>query len=104
MWRAPRIEVHRRRDPKTICSRPFQRDPTVVVSSKIPPGLAIFRHEGINVNESGYTVGKPISNAAQNHTRVAMSAKDDVLQIFEANDVSNIVDMGIKIRASTGEM
>lgn len=104
MWRAPRIEMHRRRDAKTICSGPFQCDPTVVVSSKIPPGFAIFRHEGINVNESGNTLEKPVSNAAQNHTRVAMSAKDDVLQIFEANDVCNILDMGIKIGAGTGEM
>ena len=104
MRRASGVALGRRRNAKTIRSGPIERKLTKVISGEVPPGVTVLRHERIHIDECGNPLGDRIGDPADHHSGVAVTAKYDVGQFLEPDDVRDILDVGFQIGASAGEM
>ena len=98
------VEVGRRRHAKAVGRRILDCKLAVAVAGKIPPGLAIGRYEGVDVDKGRNPFRQPVGHAGDHHAGVAVAAQHDVLDLLEQQHIGHVLDMGVEVGPGGSEM
>ena len=69
---------------------------------KIPPGLAVLRHEHIEIGERGNPLRYAIGDARGNHAAIAVGAQDHLGEVLAGEKLHDVGNMRVEIDIRAG--
>jgi hypothetical protein len=73
-------------------------------ASQVEQGLAVARHEGVEVHEPGDPLGGAVGDDGRDHAAVAVADQHHVAQVLEVQHGQDVGDMRLEVELGTCEV